>query len=269
MALEFGTKTTHVPETGTGKLGPSFFVSIVQKQNEQGEATSVLEVPDCVVCRQRRLSVCAAFGEDELVSFDRLVQHRTMPARTVLFEQGTAADFVFSVSEGTIRLFRLLPDGRRQIIGFAIKGDFLGTAMAERHEYAAEAVDTIKVCRIPRPAFQAMLDENPRLLKKLHEIAGREIHTSQDQIVLLGRKNAEERVAAFLLGYRERLARILTLSVHIPLPMSRQDIADYLGLTIETVSRTISKLARDKLLVVVPDGIRILDLERLSRLSDG
>lgn len=244
-------------------------MSIVQKQNKPGENGPALEVPNCSACRQRHLSICAAFGDHELVSFDRVVQHKTMPPKTVLFEQGTTADFVFSVSDGTVRLFRLLPDGRRQIIGFAIKGDFLGTAMSDRHEYTAEAVDTIKVCRIPRLAFQSMLDEKPHLLKKLHEIAGREIHTSQDQIVLLGRKNAEERVAAFLLSYRERLSRVSSLSVHVPLPMSRQDIADYLGLTIETVSRTISKLARDKLLVVVPDGIRVLDLDRLMHLSDG
>lgn len=244
-------------------------MSILHKQNHSSDNAPALEVPNCATCRQRHLSICDAFGEHELVSFDRVVQHRNPPARTVLFEQGAPADFVFSVSDGTVRLFRLLPDGRRQIIGFAVKGDFLGTAMSETHEYTAEAVDAIRVCRIPRVAFQTMLDEKPHLLKKLHQIAGREIHNSQDQIVLLGRKNAEERVAAFLLSYRERLARVFTLSVHVPLPMSRQDIADYLGLTIETVSRTISKLAREKLIVVVPDGIRVLDLERLQQLSDG
>ncbi len=187
----------------------------------------------------------------------------------MLFEQGSKADFVFSVSEGTIRLFRLLADGRRQIIGFAITGDFLGVAMDEVHQYAAETVDHVRVCRIPRPAFAAMLDEKPHLLKKLHQLAGQEIHHSHEQMVLLGRKNAEERVAAFLLSFRERLAHIATKSVTIPLPMSRQDIADYLGLTIETVSRTISKLAREKLIVVVPDGIRLLDLQRLGELAEG
>lgn len=224
---------------------------------------------NCSTCTQRHLSVCAAFGEHELVSFDRTVQHRVIPAKMVLFEQGARADFVYSVSEGTVRLFRLLPDGRRQIIGFAILGDFLGVAMDEVHEYTAETVDAVRLCRIPRPGFAALLDQKPHLLKKLHQLAGREINLSRDQIVLLGRKNAEERVAAFLLTFRERLARIAPRSVTIPLPMSRQDIADYLGLTIETVSRTISKLAREKLIVVVPDGIRILDVERLNDMAEG
>lgn len=233
------------------------------------EKASESHVPNCSTCTTRHLSICDALGPKELVTFDHVVQHRGFAAKTVLFEQGQKADFVFSVSEGTIRLFRLLPDGRRQIIGFAIKGDFLGTALADKHEYTAESVDHIRVCRIPRPVFVQMLDEKPHLLRKLHEIAGREIHDSQDQIVLLGRKNAEERVSAFLLSFRERLARVATRSVTIPLPMSRQDIADYLGLTIETVSRTISKLARDKLIVVVPDGIRILDANRLVELAEG
>lgn len=242
---------------------------ILQDNAKPGERDHAPHIANCSTCTTRHLSVCAALGHEELLTFDHVVQHRSFPAKTVLFEQGGKADFVFSVSEGTIRLFRLLPDGRRQIIGFAIKGDFLGVAMDEVHEYTAEAVDQIRVCRIPRPGFAVMLDEKPHLMKKLHQLAGREIHNSQDQIVLLGRKNAEERVAAFLLSFRERLARVATRSVTIPLPMSRQDIADYLGLTIETVSRTISKLAREKLIVVVPDGIRILDVDHLTAIADG
>jgi CRP/FNR family transcriptional regulator, anaerobic regulatory protein len=251
--------------TGRGMMAGK----LVQEQSNSSERSCEPHIPNCSTCKTRHLSICDALGPSELLTFDHIVQHRGYGAKTVLFEQGAKAEFVYSVSEGTIRLFRLLPDGRRQIIGFAIRGDFLGTAMAEAHEYTAEAVDAIRVCRIPRPGFVQMLDEKPHLMKKLHQIASREIHDSQDQIVLLGRKNAEERVAAFLLSFRERLARVATRSVTVPLPMSRQDIADFLGLTIETVSRTISKLARDKVVVVVPDGIRILDVDRLSGLAEG
>lgn len=242
---------------------------ILQDSANTPEQSALPHVPNCSTCTTRHLSICDALGRDELLTFDHVVQHRGFPAKSVLFEQGQKADFVFSVSDGTVRLFRLLPDGRRQIIGFAIKGDFLGVAMDDIHEYSAEAVDHVRLCRIPRPAFVIMLDEKPHLLKKLHQLASREIHNSRDQIVLLGRRNAEERVASFLLTFRERLARVAAKSVTIPLPMSRQDIADFLGLTIETVSRTISKLARDKLIVVVPDGIRILDVMRLTELADG
>lgn len=236
---------------------------------KDGDLICSPHTPNCSTCTSRHLSVCAALGTEELVTFDHVVQHRGAPAKTLLFEQGQKADFVFSVSEGTIRLFRLLPDGRRQITGFAIKGDFLGVALDETYDVCAEAVDAVRFCRIPRSSFVAMVDEKPHLLRKLHQIAGRELHFSQDQMVLLGRRNAEERVAAFLLGHRARLSRVMTCSVTIPLPMSRSDIADYLGLTIETVSRTISKLAREKLVVVVPDGIRLLDVARITELAGG
>lgn len=225
-------------------------------------------VPHCVTCQARFLAVCSVFDHQELVAFDRIVQHRCYAPKSMLFEQGNNTEFVFSVSEGTVRVFKLLSDGRRQIVGFALPGDFLGVGLPQTHECSAEAVGTVRVCRIPRAAFVEMVEEKPHLLKKLHELASREIHYARDQMVLLGRKNAEERVAAFLLVMRERWARVSTCSVTVPLPMSRSDIADYLGLTIETVSRTISKLAREKAIVVVPDGVRLLDLERLRQVGN-
>lgn len=242
---------------------------VVREETEQALRKPAEYIPNCVTCKTRHLSVCAALSAHELVKFDSVVQHRAFAAKSVLFEQGNPADFVFSMSEGTVRLVRLLPDGRRQIIGFAIKGDFMGVGLDATYDCTAEAVDAARVCRIPRSAFVAMTDDMPHLLKKLHEIAGRELHRSQDQMVLLGRKNAEERVTAFLLGHRDRLARVSACTVNIPLPMSRSDIADYLGLTIETVSRTISKLAREKLIVVVPDGVRLLDPGRVAELAGG
>lgn len=227
----------------------------------------VQEVAHCVTCRTRFLAVCSAFEDHELIAFDRVVQHRCHNAKAVLFEQGQVADAVFSVSEGTVRLFKLLSDGRRQIIGFALPGDFLGLTLPTQYEYTAEAVNEVRVCRIPRAAFVAMVDEKPHLLKKLHEFSSRDMRIAQEHMVLLGRKNAEERVAAFLLLMRERWARVSHCSLTVPLPMNRMDIADYLGLTIETVSRTISKLAREKTILVVPDGVRLLDIPRLQGMS--
>jgi len=105
------------------------------------------------------------------------------------------------------------------------------------------------------------------LLRRLHEFAGHELSLAQDQMLLLGRKPAKEKVAAFLLNLQARYARIATRSVTVPLPMSRQDIADYLGLTFETVSRVLTKLAREKVILIVPDGVRLLDAGRLDQLA--
>jgi CRP/FNR family transcriptional regulator, anaerobic regulatory protein len=128
-------------------------------------------------------------------------------------------------------------------------------------------VTSVTVCRFTRSAFLVFVDGKPHLLRRLHEFAGHELSLAQEQMLLLGRRAAEEKVAAFLLNLQSRYGRIGAMSVTVPLPMSRQDIADYLGLTIETVSRTMTKLAREKALVIVPDGVRLLDKPRLEQMA--
>jgi CRP/FNR family transcriptional regulator len=221
----------------------------------------------CEDCKVRLFSVCGALEPSELNELDRISQVRNFPARTMLFDQGALAGSVFNVTEGIVRLYKSLPDGRRQIVGFALPGDFLGLALMDRYGVAAEAVTPVKVCRFARSAFLLYVDGKPHLLRRLHEFAGHELSLAQDQMLLLGRKTAEEKVAAFLLNLQARYGRIGANSVTVPLPMSRQDIADYLGLTIETVSRTLTKLAKDKALVVVPDGVRLLSAARLNHLA--
>ena len=137
----------------------------------------------------------------------------------------------------------------------------------DRYGVAAEAVTEVRVCRFARSAFLGYVDGRPHLLRRLHEFAGHELSLAQDQMLLLGRRTAEEKVAAFLLNLQARYARIGKTSVNVPLPMSRQDIADYLGLTIETVSRTLTRLAREKALLVVPGGVRVLNAGRLEQLA--
>ena len=121
-------------------------------------------------------------------------------------------------------------------------------------------------CRFARTAFSSLVDEKPHLLRRLHE-AARATEPRPGPDLLLGRRTADEKVAAFLIALRERWRRLGGSLVTIPLPMTRQDIADYLGLTLETVSRTISKLARSKMLLVVPDGVRLLDAGRIEALA--
>jgi CRP/FNR family transcriptional regulator, anaerobic regulatory protein len=222
---------------------------------------------NCDDCKVRLFSVCGALEPSELDQLDSLSQVKNFPARTMLFDQGALAGSVFNVTEGMVRLYKSMPDGRRQIVGFALPGDFLGLALMDRYGVAAEAVTQVRVCRFARPAFLAYVDGKPHLLRRLHEFAGHELSLAQDQMLLLGRKTAEEKVAAFLLNLQTRYGRIGAPSVTIPLPMSRQDIADYLGLTIETVSRTLTKLAREKVILIVPDGVRLLMAERLDQLA--
>lgn len=221
----------------------------------------------CDDCKVRLFSVCGALEPEELDELDHLSQVKNFAAKTMLFDQGALAGSVFNLTEGIVRLYKSLPDGRRQIVGFALPGDFLGLALMDRYGVAAEAVTPVRVCRFTRAAFLTYVNGKPHLLRRLHEFAGHELSLAQDQMLLLGRRNADEKVAAFLLNLQARYGRIGAKSVNVPLPMSRQDIADYLGLTIETVSRTLTKLAKEKTVVVVPDGVRLLSTDRLDQLA--
>ena len=221
----------------------------------------------CAGCNVRLISVCAALAPDELLALEALAQQTEFPARETLFLQGEAADSVYNLTKGVARLYKVLPDGRRQIVGFALPGDFLGLAMRERYGFSADAIEPIVACRFSRTAYSALVDEKPHLLRRLHDFATHELTLAQDQMMLLGRRTAEEKLVSFLLHMRDRWTKLGRPSVTVPLPMSRQDIADFLGLTIETVSRTFTKLAKDKTILIVPDGVRLMNFERLESLA--
>lgn len=223
----------------------------------------------CKGCDVRLLSVCAALDCEELGELEALAQTMTYTAKSTLFMQGEPADHLYTVTDGVVRLYKLLPDGRRQIIGFALPGDFLGLGIgtSTHHKLSADAVDAVTMCRFARGPFEELLGRKPHFLARLHDLTTHQLTIAQDRMVLLGRQTAEERVVSFLLQLRDRWARILGTTVHVPLPMGRQDIADFLGLTIETVSRTLTALARNGMIVIVPDGVRLLKPQELERLA--
>jgi CRP/FNR family transcriptional regulator, anaerobic regulatory protein len=224
--------------------------------------------PGCPDCATKDLSVCGALDPHEFEALERIGRSICAPSKTTLFEQGREASFVYNLTSGALRLSKLLPDGRRQVVGFALPGDFIELALAPTHMFTADALTAIKVCQFPRAAFSHLLMSKPHLLRRLMEIAGHELTLAQDQMVILGQRSAEEKIAAFLIGMRERNARLNGQCVHVPLPMTRQDIADFLGLTVETVSRTMARLAREKVFVVVPEGVRLLDVAKLERIAE-
>jgi CRP/FNR family transcriptional regulator, anaerobic regulatory protein len=125
----------------------------------------------------------------------------------------------------------------------------------------------VTVCQFNRAAFARFSEQKPNLLRRLNDLTACELNQARDHMVLLGRRSAEEKVATFLVDWRDRLARLGEVAATVPLPMSRQDIADYLGLTIETVSRTFTKLDRAGVIEIVPRGIRLLDSARAEALA--
>jgi CRP/FNR family transcriptional regulator len=221
----------------------------------------------CSACAVRSLSICGALDQADLAEFERIARHVHLAANEALFTAGQVASSVHNLTAGVVRLYKLLPDGRRQVIGFALPGDFLGVAPSDRYSYSADAIDSVSVCRLSREAFTHFIEQRSHFLMRINEFAARELMLAQEQMLLLGRRTAEEKVAAFLIGWRERLAHIGDERQTIALPMSRQDIADYLGLTIETVSRTLTRFEREKLLVIVAGGVRLLDPTRAAAMA--
>jgi CRP/FNR family transcriptional regulator len=221
----------------------------------------------CSACAVRSLSICAALDRADLAEFERIARHVHLAPNEPLFTAGQLAHSVHNLTAGVARLYKLLPDGRRQVIGFALPGDFIGTAPSDRYTFSADAIDAVTACRVPREAVTHFIGQKPHFLIQINEFAARELMLAQEQMVLLGRRTAEEKVASFLVGWRKRLAQIGDERQTIALPMSRQDIADYLGLTIETVSRTLTRFEREKMLIIVAGGVRLLDPSRAAAMA--
>jgi len=154
-----------------------------------------------------------------------------------IFGEGEPSEYVYKILSGGVRTYKVLSDGRRQIGAFYLPGDVFGLEVGNEHAFSAEAVVDSEVVVIKRSALASLAGRNTGVAQELWNMTARELQRAQDHIMLLV-KTAQERVAGFLLEMSARLAA----SNKVDLPMSRQDIADYLGLTIETVSRTLTQL---------------------------
>jgi CRP/FNR family transcriptional regulator, nitrogen fixation regulation protein len=185
------------------------------------------------------------------------------PRNAEIFGESDPAEYLYRVTSGVVRTYKILSDGRRQIGGFYLPGDVFGLELGDEHTLSAEAVTDTKVLVVKRSAITALAARDAAVARELYQLTVRELQRAQERILLLI-KNAQERVASFLL---EMTARAPAADA-IELPMSRQDIADYLGLTIETVSRTLTSL-ESAATIEVPTSRRIVLRNRsaLNRLN--
>jgi CRP/FNR family transcriptional regulator len=183
-----------------------------------------------------------------------------------LFWEGDAAGHVFLVLEGCLRLYRIVQDGRRAILGFSYPGNLLGVSSRDVYTFTAEAVTPIRLRRLARHRFNELVDNSKDLRSQRLAAICSEMTAAHDQVMRLGRTAAAERVATFLLDIARRTGADAVTPVEIDVPFGRLDIADYLGLTVETVSREISKLKRDGLISL--RGPHKIILRRLGRLRD-
>lgn len=202
---------------------------------------------------------------DPLVALEGIGARRSFARDTDIYAEGDPADCWYQVITGTVRLGKLLADGRRHIAEFCFAGDWFGLGNVGERALSAEAVGEVIVMRYPLRATEKLIDAAPNLARGLCDMTLRDLAHAQTRMLLLGRMTAGERVANFLLEMSERRDARRAFD----LPMSRNDIADYLGLTIETVCRVLSALKRDGVIAIpAPHRIELRDRAALEALSD-
>lgn len=197
---------------------------------DQPSATPRMELSDC--------DLCAAFATASAAPRSPFAPGEQ------LFRQGDPVRLVYRVLKGAVISYRLLSDGRRQVTAFHLPGDFVGLEAGIEHATTAEALSTVHASAIERVELAERAGEDPGLARALWQITVHAVQRSEHHALILARQGATERVVAFLLDFADRMGR----PEFIDLPMTRQDIADYVGLTIHTVSRTLSQLQTDGLI---------------------
>ena len=222
----------------------------------------------CGLCGAREFNLCQALDTRQQDKLFSLAHRLQLEKRSRLFSAGDPVRHVYNLTEGTVCLSRSLSDGRRQILGFLLPGDFLGFEPGESHRCDAETLTEAKVCRFDRPVFESFLQDNADAAVRLLKIASTDLAQAARHEVLLGRKTATERIASFLLDLRQRSGARHLRTQPLALPMTRSEIADYTGLTIETVSRVLGRLRSAKIIELMgASAVRILDEDELERLS--
>ncbi len=224
----------------------------------------------CGQCHRGEIAFCTGLSAHEIECLSTIIVQVQVSPHATIFREGDVAAHMFNLFSGTVKLYKLLPDGRRQITAFLSPGDFFGLAVEGGYAYSAEALTPVVLCRFARRKLDGLIEQIPRIEKRLFGLAIDELAAAQDQMLLLGRKTAREKVASFLMMLSRRAVRRGAADNPVALPMSRSDIADYLGLTIETVSRTLTQLKRDGI-IGLPDAARavISDAAELKRIAEG
>jgi CRP/FNR family nitrogen fixation transcriptional regulator len=202
---------------------------------------------------------------ETLVGFESIGSRRSFARNEEIFAEGDSGDCWYKVVAGTVRLCRLLADGRRHIAEFYFSGDCFGLENMPERLFSAEAVSDVIVMRYPRRATERLIDKSPSLARGLRDMTLRDLANAQIRMMMLGRMSAPERVATFLLDMFERRDATRTLD----LPMSRNDIADYLGLTIETVCRVMSGFKRSGAIdIPSPHRVELRDRAALAAIGE-
>lgn len=221
----------------------------------------------CASCEARHRGVCGALRPAQLAALAKVSSRKTAePGEELVGDAENVASFS-NVLKGVVKLTKTLADGRQQIVGLQFAPDFLGRPFKAESEVSAQAATRVEMCSFPRRALEQMMREQPDLEHRLLEQALKELDQARDWMVTLGRKTAAEKVASFLLMIARNIDPTADRKAHaasFDLPLSRAEIADFLGLTVETVSRQLTRLRGEGVIRI--DNNRHVTVENLGRL---
>lgn len=229
----------------------------------------------CDTCAIRHRALCGSLSREELGLLNSIARFRDVPAGESIHRDSEAPTYFANVVTGVVKLTKSLADGRQQIVGLQFPSNFLGRPFGQFSSYDAEAATDVRLCTFARSQFESLARTNPGLEHRLFQNALTELDAARDWMLLLGRKTASEKVASFLLLVAENSQAVDCTSetpsnpVRFELPLTRTDIGDYLGLTIETVSRQLSRLrTQDLIRLDGPRTVIVPDIERLKQAAE-
>lgn len=226
----------------------------------------------CAQCSLHVLCLPAGIGSTDLQQLDAIVRNRRpLEAGESLFRSGQALSSLYVAREGAFKTVATSEDGETQVIGFHLPGELMGLdALGSGHHACdAAALTRATVCEVPMGQLESVCSQLPGLQHQLLRIIGQGINRDQSHMEMLGRRQASERVALFLHGLSERYRLLGRSGDLFVLPMSREDIASYLGMVIETVSRTLTRMQEDGVIAVRGRQVTVLDAERLDAMVHG
>lgn len=224
----------------------------------------------CSQCSLQVLCLPASIGQEDIERLDGIMlSRRPLQRGEILFRAGQPLGSLFVAREGAFKTVAVDEQGGMQVIGFHLPGELMGLDAlgGGQHACDAQALTRADVCEVPLTQLEHVASQVPGLQRQLLRIMGQSMGRDQQHIELLGRRNAQERLAVFLHQLSERYRALGRPALQFLLPMSREDIASYLGIVIETVSRTLGKMQDDGIISVHAREVRILDLDRLTELG--
>ncbi|NAZ36728.1 transcriptional regulator FnrL [Rubellimicrobium sp. CFH 75288] len=233
----------------------------------EGRVLRNVEV-DCVDCPIRHRAVCARCDAAELARLEEIKYYRSYEAGRPIAFAGDEMGFVASVVRGVATISQTMADGRKQMVGLLLPSDFVGRPGRAATPYDVTAVSDVTLCCFRRKPFEALMAQTPHLAERLLDMSLDELDAAREWMLVLGRKTAREKIASLLAIVARREATLSLAALRgglaIDLPLTREAMADYLGLTLETVSRQISALRRDGIIVLEGTRrIRVPDIRAL------